>query len=283
MKYLLFLIVSIASFFGHAQDLSDKQKDSLYILEIEDIHSPDKVLHAEPLYIDLIRDLGARKGEKEWNYGLGLTDNTKYNSYEMLIEYEFAPVNRLGLEVELPFSFHFKNNGESELQKPKNKLNGLKTAIQWSFFVSEKKSLSLALGYINELLLNSFHHYNENIIVGNSFNPFLIVAKRWGNNTHSLIYTGPNFEYHKKDETHVFYELNASMHYMISGTKNFIGIETNTTFTDLTTELILRPQMRLGIADNFLIGIVVGLPVIAQQQRLSTFLRIIWEPGHKHV
>jgi hypothetical protein len=30
------------------------------------MREPDKVLHAELLYIDLIRDLGARKGEKEW-------------------------------------------------------------------------------------------------------------------------------------------------------------------------------------------------------------------------
>ena len=43
---------------------------------------PDKVLHAEPLYIDLIRDLGARKGEKEWNFGYGLTDFNDFDEYE---------------------------------------------------------------------------------------------------------------------------------------------------------------------------------------------------------
>ena len=30
---------------------------------------PVKVHHIEPLYIDLVRDLGARKGEKELNIG----------------------------------------------------------------------------------------------------------------------------------------------------------------------------------------------------------------------
>jgi hypothetical protein len=83
--------------------------DSLYILEIESAKGSPKVLHAEPLYIDLIRDLGARKGEKEWNIGMGLTDNTKYSEYEALIEYEWAPANRVGLEVELPFTFHYRN------------------------------------------------------------------------------------------------------------------------------------------------------------------------------
>ena len=61
-----------------------------------------KVLHAEPLYIDLIRDLGARKGEKEWNVGMGMTDRLSYDSYEFLVEYEWAPINRLGLEIEVP-------------------------------------------------------------------------------------------------------------------------------------------------------------------------------------
>ena len=77
------------------------EQDSLIIQHYEDNLEPDKVLHAEPLYIDLIRDLGARKGEKEWNVGLGLTDKLNFDSYEALIEYEWAPINRLGFEIEL--------------------------------------------------------------------------------------------------------------------------------------------------------------------------------------
>lgn len=49
---------------------------------------PAKVLHAEPLYIDLIRDLGARKGEKEWNVGMGLTDNGDFDEYSALVEFD---------------------------------------------------------------------------------------------------------------------------------------------------------------------------------------------------
>ena len=75
---------------------AQNKKDSIYVKEVEDSKYPDKVLHAEPLYIDLIRDLGARKGEREWNVGFGLTDNNKYDLYTTLIEYEFAPINRLG-------------------------------------------------------------------------------------------------------------------------------------------------------------------------------------------
>lgn len=72
---------------------TDKQEqDSIYIQEVESRREPLKTLHAEPLYIDLIRDLGARKGEREWNVGLGMHDNLTYDSYEALVEYEWAPL-----------------------------------------------------------------------------------------------------------------------------------------------------------------------------------------------
>lgn len=45
------------------------------------------------------------------------------------------------------------------------------------------------------------------------------------------------------------------------------------------TSVILRPQMRIGIAENLLIGIVAGIPVDRSQERLSTFVRLIWEPN----
>ena len=61
---------------------------------------PPKVRHAEPLYLDLVRDLGARKGEKEINVGIDFMNVRNYNQHVILAEYEFAPINRLGLEVE---------------------------------------------------------------------------------------------------------------------------------------------------------------------------------------
>jgi hypothetical protein len=46
--------------------------------------------------------------------------------------------------------------------------------------------------------------------------------------------------------------------------------------------MVIRPQMRLGVADNLLVGIVAGIPVARENQRFSTFVRLIYEPGHKH-
>ena len=274
-------ILALALSAGGFAQVTDTEKDSLYIEQIEDHGEPDKVLHAEPLYIDLIRDLGARKGEKEWNIGLGLTDNLKFDSYEALIEYEWAPIDRLGLEVELPFTFYAPVNGTDNVSVPSDQLNSIKVAAQWTFFVNEPMATSMAIGYINEFELSDFNSFGKPFIKGNVYNPFLVVAKRWGNNFHSLIYTGPMIEQNfNSNKFHTFYDINSSFHYMISGTRNFIGIEFNKTMDQSDFDMTIRPQMRLGIADNLLIGIVAGIPVSRENERLSSFARLIWEPGH---
>jgi len=256
-------------------------RDSLYIEEVENKRTPDKVLHAEPLYIDLIRDLGARKGEKEWNVGLGLTDNNTSDKYTALVEYEWAPINRLGLEVELPFSIYYPTNGNATA--PSNKLNSIKLAAQYSFYVSEKNKTSMALGYIQEFELTEFDRYGkDNLFTGNIYNPFFVVAKRWGHNFHTLLYTGPAFIQHFADKSiNTSWQINSNFHYMIPGTRNFIGIEFNKLVEKEDFDMTIRPQMRVSITDNLLIGIVTGIPLRRENERFSTFLRLIYEPGYK--
>ncbi|MDC6355128.1 MULTISPECIES: HAEPLYID family protein [unclassified Robiginitalea] len=281
IKKIRMSILLLASSATCMAQLTDAEKDSLYIHQIEDQKEPDKVLHAEPLYIDLIRDLGARKGEKEWNLGLGLTDNLRFDSYEALIEYEWAPADRLGLEVELPFTFYSPVNGTANDSVPSNRLNSIKIAAQWSFFVNEPMATSMAFGYINEFELSDFRAFGKPFLRGNIYNPFLVVAKRWGNNFHSLIYTGPLVEQDfRTNRFHTTYDVNTSFHYMIPGTRNFIGVEFNKSISRGNFDMTMRPQMRLGIADNLLIGIVAGIPVSRENERLSSFVRLIWEPGH---
>ena len=282
---LLFLFPILG--YSQIQDsLTNTEKDSLYIIEYEEKLGPPKVLHAEPLYIDLIRDLGARAGEKEWNFGFGLTDNLTYDTYQGLVEYEFAPIDRLGLEIEIPFTFYAGQGLVDDAAIPSSRMESLKLATQWTFLVSEEKALSLALGYINELEFSSFKDFGNPLFKGNVFNPFFVAAKRWGNNFHTLIYTGPLVEHTFSHEdhfssTHTRYDINTNVHYMISGTRNFVGLEFNNSVTGSDFDMTIRPQMRVGVADNFLIGIVGGIPIDRENQRLSSFVRIIWEPGHK--
>jgi len=249
-------------------------------LRLKARRSQNKVLHAEPLFIDLIRDLGARIGEKEWNVGVGLTDNGNYDRYNALVEYEWAPVDRLGLEVELPFSFYYPLDDNTVA--PQSKMNSVKLAAQYSFFVSEKKKTSMALGYIHEFELTTFNNYGKNdLLKGNLYNPFFVAAKRCGNNFHTLLYTGPSIlNLYAGNTWQTSWQVNSSFHYMITGTRNFIGIELNKNFQEGDFDMTIRPQMRVGLADNIMVGIVAGIPVSRENERLSAFLRLIYEPKH---
>lgn len=289
LKTGIIILFAIIANGANAQIVTDSTKinndllDSLFIREVEEKKEPVKVLHAEPLYIDLIRDLGARKGEKEWNVGVGLIDNNDYDLYEALVEYEWAPIDRLGLEIELPFSFYYPT--AESAKAPSNRLNSLKLAAQYSFFVSEKMKTSMAIGYIQEFEFTEFESYGESkFIKGNVYNPFFVAAKRWGNNWHTLLYTGPVFEHHFSDNSIVTnWQINSNLHYMISGTRNFMGVEFNKEILEKGDfDMTIRPQMRVGIADNLLIGIVTGIPISRENQRFSSFLRLIYEPGHGH-
>lgn len=282
LKKIFVLVVVLAKLSSAIAQQTKTELDSIYIQQTEVDEQPVKVFHAEPLYIDLIRDLGARKGEREWNLGLGMTDNLTFDSYEALIEYEWAPIDRLGLEVEFPFTFYTHVDGTQNVTIPSNRLNSIKIATQWSFFVNERMATSMAIGYINEFELSDFRSFGSPLVTGNVYNPFLVVAKRWGTHFHSLIYTGPMVSQHfETNDFHTTYDVNTSFHYMISGTRNFIGVEFNKTFDGADFDMTIRPQMRVGVAENLLVGIVGGIPINREEERLSSFIRLIWEPKEK--
>lgn len=259
-----------------AQEEDIRQQDEAFIEEYEN-RDPVKVLHAEPLYIDLIRDLGARKGEREWNIGFGLTDRGDFDQIDALIEYEWAVIDRLGLEIELPFSF-FSINDQGEV-RPENQLNGLQLAAQYTFLVSEPASTSLAVGYLHEFEFVSFSDYGDKqLYKGNVFSPFFVAAKRWGEYWHTLIYTGPEFEREfNSGSTHTTFAINTNFDFMIPGTTNFVGVELNKTIESGDFDMTVRPQMRIEIADPLKIGVVGGIPIAREEERLSLFLRLIYE------
>lgn len=290
MKKIIFIAFLLWTSNAVAQTSADsiksaKQKlDSLFLNEIEapGTNQKPKVLHAEPLYIDLIRDLGARKGESEWNIGTGLQDKRKYDEIHALVEYEFAPIDRLGFEVELPFTFYSFKNPENKNSGPSNHLESIKLATQWTFLVSEKQNLSAAVGYIHEFIMVDFNKIsNRTLFKGNSYNPFLVVAKRWGSNYHSLIYTGPIFEKEFNQDIELNFQINYNLHYMVPGTRNFLGLEMNQEVQNGKSIMTLRPQMRLGISESLMIGIVSAIPIGQPDAGLGSFMRIIYEPGFR--
>jgi hypothetical protein len=274
--YIRIAVVIVLSAFYKLSFAQTKKESTNPTAETTNL--PAKVLHAEPLYIDLIRDLGARKGEREWNVGLGLTDKNKYDEYIALVEYEWAPADRLGLEVELPFSLYYRN--EQNEKAPSSKLNSFKVAAQYSFFVSKKHQASMAIGYINEFELTEFSKYgNGSLLTGNVYNPFFVAAKRLGSNFHTLLYTGPAFSHHFEDSSFsATWQINSNIHYMIPNSRNFIGIEFNKEVRGADFDMTIRPQMRVAVSENLMIGIVTGVPISRENERFSTFLRLIYEP-----
>lgn len=240
-----------------------------------------KLHHAEPLYLDLIRDLGARKGEKELNFGMGIEDYKKYNSYSGFVEYEFAPADRLGVEVEIPFRFFQRVDGVTTTAMPQNRIEGVKLATQYTFLVSNKYQTSMAVGYIQEFEFSSFStiDHQGKFLEGTLYNPIFIVAKRWTPAIHTLLYTGPVFEQHFTDNrVHTLVQVNANLHYVFPGSGNFVGLETNMEFSENKPSVIFRPQIKLKISDGVAIGCLAGIPARSSERGLSIMTRLIWEP-----
>ncbi len=270
---VLFMLVS---FFGFGQENGESIKENL----------PLKLVHAEPLYIDLIRDLGARKGENEWNIGAGISDNLDFDSYEILVEYEWAVADRLGLEIEIPVTLFSRNSISSDnISKPNDRIESIKLAGQYTFLVSEKLQTSLAFGNIAEIELVDLNDLSlNNLTQGLVINPFFVAAIRLTPSWHALLYTGPRlFTGWNGHENSVAYEINSNLHYMIPHTSNFIGLEVNQLIENGKFNTVLRPQMRVEIMETLKIGIVPGISLNRNnrnKERFSSFIRLIYEPNH---
>lgn len=238
---------------------------------------PDKVSHAEPLYMDLVRDLGARKGEKELNLAGEFSNGRNYNKYGLLAEYEFAPINRLGLEVEGDFSF-FKNT-EGNLETPQNKLDGLRFSAQYSFFVSTKLNTSMAVGYTQILEFNDPNDFKKNnLLSGTIYNPFFVAAKRWGTGFHTVLYAYPLFERNfSTKSTEVNWQINTSFLYTIPQTKHFVGVEFNQEIVQGKYEVTARPQVKVKLNQSVALGFVAGIPLAKSHEGFSSFVRLIYE------
>jgi hypothetical protein len=274
------LLFAASSSAGADESDSEMRKalDSEYIAEIENPKNEvvDKVLHAEPLYIDLIRDLGARAGELEVNLGYGVQDKREFARFEYLAEIEWAPFNRLGIELELPFS-QTTQYAERTFDQPRTDgMNSVKAAAQYTFFVSEPYATSAAVGYLHEFLRAPALADNSGAgFVGNLYNPFFVIAHRWTNNWHTLLYAGPRHT--AAIESYTTWENNLSFHYMLSGTRHFIGLEMNQEIAQKHNTITYRPQIRLQLSHNLLIGLVVGVPDNMRRNGMSSFVRLIYE------
>lgn len=228
--------------------------------------------------MDLVRDLGARKGEKEFNVGTEFKGLSAHNQYTVLAEYEFAPINRLGLEVEADFMFFKQTGPRTEL--PGNKLECLRFSGQYSFFVSPKYRTTMAVGYTQILELTDFRDYGKtDLISGTVYSPFFVAAKRWGREFHTVVYTYPLIARDfAKNATEVDWAVNASLLYSLPNSGHFVGVELNQEVDHGRFGMALRPQAKIRMDEHLAIGLVSGFPVHQKGEGISAFFRIIYEP-----
>lgn len=239
-----------------------------------------KLLHAEPLYTDLIRDPGSRKGARELNLGWKTRDKNTYLEQGGFIEYEFSPVNRLGLEVELPFRYHFIGKEGNTEALPRKKIESVKLGSQYTLLVSERHQSSVALGLVYELGLHSFYTMKQEKRWSRNqdLHPFLVLARRLGQNWHSLIYTGPHLPLNTgTGNDPAGYETNLSLHYNLTEGGHFIGLETHHLLRQRQHTVVVRPQAKLRINSQAALGLVTSLPLISGQEGFSFLLRLIYE------
>lgn len=248
-----------------------------YAQEEEDL--PLKIDHVEPLYRDLIRDLGAHKGEQEFNIRTGITNEVDYHSYGFTLEYEWAVGNRFGLEVEVPVTM-YGNPSHPGVEVPSNRIEGISFGGQYTFLVNEKYQTSMAVGNRLELEFVNFEEIALDYITrGILFNPYFVAAKRWGNSWHSLIYTGPRYLVGWNTENYFLYAVNTSVHYKFSDSDYFVGLEVNQTIEDGDLKTILRPQVNLEFSDSIQLGVIPGFSLNPDEERFSMFFRLVYEPN----
>lgn len=249
------------------------------LVKAQEKKKPAKVSHAEPLYEDFVRDLGARKGEKEVNIGATFSNTGGIKQTGVLAEYEFAPVNRLGMEVEADLSFFSKSDQSGLQQIPGNRLDGLKFSTQYSFFVSEKLQSTMAIGYTQSILFADFKDFGrKQMVSGLVYRPFFIAAKRWGSSFHTLFYTYPVIE---KTLGHsgadLSWEANTSFMYNPAGSKHFVGMEVNHEIIDGHYKVVLRPQVKINLDKRIAFGVVTGVPVKDKSKNVNSLFRLIYE------
>lgn len=148
-------------------------------------------------------------------------------------------------------------NGTSSLSQ-KLKILLTKHLVKYfmpNLLISERFATSAAIGYLHEFLrAPAVTDSSAAGFIGNLYNPFFVVAHRWNNNWHTLLYAGSRHT--AASITHTTWENNLSFHYMLSGTPHFIGLKFNQEITDKRSTVTYRPQIRLQLSHNLLVGLV---------------------------
>ena len=246
--------------------------------------------HYMPLYLDIPAEMNVKKGYKEINIASGYADFRDFKGQKALIEYDFAPIDKLGFEIEVPFTFVQEKialptttqeyDVPEEGSAPSNAM-ALRLGFNYSLYASQKSKTSISIGYFNEFELTPFNHFGKPLLEGNVYNPFIAVAKIWGSRLHTMIYTGTatkqSFEHHQTT-TAVRFNTIVTYRFGKENKESFIGIESNQTWANKANgQMVLRPQAQIQVKENLKLGFVLGVPVATSNHlNASGFMRLIY-------
>ena len=230
--------------------------------------------HVEPLYKDFAADIGNNKGDIEINSSFEVAHFTDFIRYLISVEIEYGLRENLGIELEVPFNF-YGNFPNREYPLPLAQLESLELTLQYTFLQNKSRGISLAGGVSAEPELSELSTIDENsLLEGLSATVFGILAYQYNPNWHQtlILSTGliRNFELSSNLLT---FEADYSFHYKFpSG--SILGSEINANLNYPGFTLHVRPQFGWAFAEDWMLGIVAGIPIIFRDEKESIFLRL---------
>lgn len=267
-----FLILAGIFSFYLTNSLSAQSLDTL-------THDHFKIKHVAPVFADFSTDLGSKKGESELNVNFGY-QNFSENYHELLsqLELEFALFDDIGIEIRLPYSVYLNNQLATE-ERPENKMEFVQWSLQYTFFKSIQRGISIATGLTNTFEIES----PESQLASNRvpevkailYYPFLIFAKNINDKYFFTFAGGPQFS-QEFEENQVDFgaNFNSAFHYGFSENDHYIGLELNQQLRDGELESFVRPQVSFELSDKFSLGIAIGVPVGQNDVNWNGFLRL---------
>lgn len=235
-----------------------------------------EVKFSQPLYLDLPGNLNVKSGYKELNSLQSFQSFKEYNYYRLSVEYSFAPISNLGLEIELPTNLYANNVHTAEVE---NKIEAIRIGAIYSIPNLKLMNSAIGVGFVNDFEFTSFKHFGKPLFEANAINPFILFAKVWGNRFTTLAYSGPNFHTTFFDSrTEAELRINATFGYRFGKYNHFANVEINQIVFKGNWETVLRPQVRIYVAKQWRLGIGTSIPVQDNFNGTGAFARLIFNP-----
>ena len=218
-----------------------------------DPNNPDDVPPIpEPLFLDLVRNLGSRQGELEVN-ALAATSFRRDPSVRWGPEIEYAPLAGWGLELELPMT---------------NRVEAIKPGTQVTLGSLAARRLDFGVLVTHE----------QHIHTPTSFTVLsLVTGVRFTPRISSITIVGPTTALARGDHPTFGGILSPSVFYQVN--KNIIlGVELGLRIDgDGRSDQLALPQLHVNVEKHVNVQVGVGVLHEAEETRPFTALRVCWE------